>query len=215
MPVRMDSIDESSRRARRRLTDLLRDLRNARLAAGLSQRSVGANLGCSRQLIGHLEAGRVANPGVLLLCRYGAVVGIDVSIRGFPAGSPLRDAGQLRLLARFRSLCPEAWRFRTEAPVGGDRRAFDAVLSRGHAQVAIECITRLTDAQAQVRAALLKAEAAEVPRIVLVLADTRWNRAAVRDAAPTLRPAFPLDRRGLIRSLRAGRMPTGNGVVLV
>jgi transcriptional regulator with XRE-family HTH domain len=83
------------------MADLVRDLRAARLSAGLSQRAIAGSLHCSRQLIGHLEAGRIADPGVMLLCQHRAVVGLDVSLRGFPGGSPLRDAAQLRLLARF------------------------------------------------------------------------------------------------------------------
>lgn len=167
------------------------ELRGARLAAGLSQHFVATALHCSRQLIGHVESGRVAHPDLVFLSRYGAVVGLEVSVRAFPAGSPLRDAGQLALLARFRAMIDIDWQVRTEVPVGGSRRAFDAVLSIGGARLAVECVTRLTDAQAQVRAGLLKADAARIRVIIFVLADTRWNRVAMRNAAPTLDPALP------------------------
>jgi hypothetical protein len=51
--------------------------------------------------------------------------------------------------------------------------------------------------------------------MVLVLADTRTNRAALVAADETLRSAFPLARREVIASLRVGRAPSANGIVLV
>lgn len=215
MSTRKDIVDEAARAARRRITDVVDALRGARLAAGLSQNLVATGLHCSRQLVGHVESGRVADPSLVLLSRYAAVVSLEVSLRAFPAGSPMRDAGQLALLARFRATIGAQWQVRTEVPVGGSRRAFDAVISIGRARVAVECVTRLTDAQAQVRAALLKVDAAGIRVVIVVLADTRWNRVAVRHAAPTLDPAFPLRRRALLHSLRVGEVPAGNGVLLV
>ena len=69
--------------------------------------------------------------------------------------------------------------------------------------------------QAQVRAAILKQEAAGLERLVLVLAQTRHNRAAVRDAAPTILGPFPATPRVVMRALRDGELPTANGIVLV
>ncbi len=216
MATRNDRVDEAARAARRRLREVTADIRAARRAAGLSQAQVAGAVGCSRQLIGHVEAGRVADPGPILLARVAATVGLDLSLRAFPGGSPLRDAGQLGVLRRLAAALPPVWTLRTEVPVGrGDRRAFDAVLSRGADRVAVECITRLTDAQAQVRAILLKADASRIRPVILVLSDTRWNRAAVRYADPTLRAAFPLGRRTVLAALRAGAAPNGNGVLLI
>ena len=95
-----------------------------------------------------------------------------------------------------------------------ERRAFDAVLSRGHVRVAVEVVTRLTDVQAQVRPILLKQAAAHIPCMVLVLADSRLNARVVRDAAATLLPAFPIAPRLTLRCLRGGEAPSGNGYVL-
>ncbi len=96
-----------------------------------------------------------------------------------------------------------------------DRRAIDAVISRGSIRIGLEVITRLADAQAQVRAATLKQETARLDRMILVLAKTRHNRAALRAATPTLQPAFPVRARALLWALRAGHLPVGNGVLLV
>jgi transcriptional regulator with XRE-family HTH domain len=140
MPIRTHRPEEAARRARAHVTAFIDELRDARLRAGLSQRSVGRALGVSRALIGAWEA-RTLTPGAIQLYRWGAVVGLDVSIRAFPGGSPLRDAGQLRLLERFRRIVATAWICRTEVPVSNDprdRRAFDMVLARGARRVAVE-----------------------------------------------------------------------------
>jgi transcriptional regulator with XRE-family HTH domain len=217
MSTRSSRIDEAARRAHHQLDGLVRDLRAARLMAGLSQATVASSVGRSRELIAGWENRRWV-PGVVDLVRWGAVLGLDVPIRAYPRGSPLRDAGQLRTLSRARKRIGEAWGWRTEVPVSADPRdgrAVDAVISRDGAAIGLEVITRLTDAQAQVRRALLKQEAAGLDRMVLILADTRHNRLALGDAQATLRPAFALETRRTLRDLREGRLPPANGVVLV
>ena len=179
---------------------------------------MAARLGCSRQLIGAIEAGQLEDVGCIQLARIGAVVGVDIPIRAFPAGSPLRDAAQLRLLERFRDSIGEAWTWRTEVPVSAnplDRRAIDAVLVRAPHRVGIEAVTRILDAQAQTRPILLKQEAAGLQRMVLVLASTRHNRIALVEGAQTLNPAFPLPHRSLMRDLKRGQLPPANGIVLI
>ena len=209
--------DQAALRAQRQVEALICDLRAARAAAGLRQSAVAAKLGYSRQLIALWERGTVV-PGPLQLVRWGAVVGLDVSLRAFPAGGPLRDIGQLRLLTRARVLIGDGWGWRTEVPVNTDprdRRALDVVLAGPAGRIGLEAITRLTDAQAQIRAAILKQEAARLDRMLLILADTRHNRAAVVDAAPSLDGAFPASPRDVLRALRDGELPTANGIVLV
>lgn len=200
-----------------RLGEVLRDLRSARIEAGISQSEVARALGRSRSIVTTWERGEFI-PDPIQLARWGAVVGLDVVLRAYPGGSPLRDAAQLRLLRRARQLIGEGWRWRTEVPVSADpmeRRAFDAVISRGGVRIAMEAISRLVDAQAQVRALSLKQEAAGLGRVVMVLADTRHNRAALGEAEPTLRAAFPEGSRAILAALRAGAIPPANGVVLV
>jgi transcriptional regulator with XRE-family HTH domain len=216
--VRSNPVDDAARRGRRQLDAVLDDLRSARRAAGLSQASLAVALGCSRPEVSVRERGARGDIGVIQLVRMAAGVGLDISIRAYPAGSPLRDVGQLRVLARFRPAAGPLWHWQTEVPVSrdpSDRRAFDAVLSRGPLRLGVEAITRLTDAQAQVRAITLKQEAAGLTCLVLVLADTHHNRRAVHEGAPTLQPAFPLASRDLLRLLRSGELPPANGIVLV
>lgn len=217
MPARRNYLDESARRVRRHLAEVLGDMRAAREGSGLTQASVGRALRVSHQLISMWERG-VAMPDPIQLARHGAAVGLDVSLRAYPGGSPLRDAAQLKLLRLAREAIGSAWRWRTEVPVSSDpldRRAFDAVIGRGSVRIGLEAISRLTDVQSQVRAITLKQEAAHIGRVVIVLAGTRHNRAALRQAEPTLRPAFPLGQRAILAALRAGEEPSANGVLLV
>jgi len=201
----------------RQLDEAIRNLVDARSQGGLSQEAVAARIGVTRQLISLWERGHV-HPNPIQLARWAAVVGLDVTIRASPAGSPLRDAGQLKTLGRARRLIGEQWSWRTEVPVSTeplDRRAVDAGIRRGAVRIGLEVITRLSDAQAQVRAATLKQEAAGLDRMILILADTQHNRAAVRAAANTFLPAFPVSARGSLLDLRAGRLPRADAVVFV
>lgn len=218
MPIRRKPADDAARRARRQLEEVLTEARRHRLGAGLSQAAIARFLGCSRQLITAIEADQLDDVGCIQLARLGAAVGLDISIRAFPAGSPLRDAGQLRLLERFRERVGNAWAWQTEAPVSADprdRRAIDALLLGDGLRIGVEAVTRLVDSQAQTRNILLKQSAAGIDRMVLVLADTRHNREALVSGAATLRPAFPLSNRVLMRDLTAGRLPSANGIAVV
>ena len=218
MPIRRNPVDEAVRRARQQVELVVADVRRARLHAGLSQAAVARSVGCSRQLIGAVEAGRLEDLGCVQVARIGAAVGLDVTVRAYSSGSPLRDGAQLRLLQRFKSLIGQTWMWQAEAPVSSDpleRRAIDALLVRDGQRIGVEAVTRLLDVQAQVRAITLKQDAAGLGRMVLVLADTRHNRAALIDGAPTLSPAFPLPARTVLRDLASGRVPRANGVILI
>lgn len=108
--------------------------------------------------------------------------------------------------------------WRTEVPVTTnplDRRAIDAVIRRGDIRIGLEVITRLVDAQAQVRSATLKQQAAGLDGMILVLADTRHNREAVRAPTPSLAPSFPCSTHQTFQALRSGRAPAANGVLFV
>ena len=218
MPVRRNLLDEARRHGQRRWQELLRELRDARLANGLSQQAVANALGVSRSLLSQWERDRGV-PDAATLAAWGAAVGLDVSVRAFPVGPALRDAAQLRYLRRARIRIGEAWSWDTEVRVtprdSRDHRSIDAVLRREAITIGLEVITRLTDAQAQVRAALRKREDAGLTRVILALADTRHNRAAVAAAQPTLAPGFPASPRRVLHDLRQGVVPPGNGVIFV
>ena len=189
-----------------------------RRSRGISMSAVAAGIGCSRQLIGVLEHRRLGTVDPILLARYCAAVGLDLSMRAHPGGAPLRDAPQLRLLARLQAALGTTWAWRTEVPVSTDpydRRAIDAVLARERSRVGVEAIARLEDAQTEARGIGLKQQAAGLACMVILLADTRHNRYVVRAGAPTLDPMFPLRGRVVMSALRAGHAPPANGIVLL
>lgn len=218
MPRRMSLIAEADARAARQLAEVLGEVRLARQARGVSQATVARVAGCSRQVVSAVELGR-RDVGARRLARIAAAVGVDVAVRAYPGVPAVRDAGQLRLLGRLRNeLSRTRWLWQTESPVAADtrdQRAFDALLSLGGERVAVEAVTTLVDAQAQVRSILLKQGASGVGCVVLVLADTRRNRDAVAASRPTLGPAFPLRRRAILGALQTGHAPAANGLVLL
>ena len=208
---------EVERRARVRLGRAIDECRLARQRSGITQRQVADALDCSRQLVTALEAGRLGDVGVAQLSRYAGAVGLDLSVNTHLSDRLLRDVGQIRLLERFRALIGEGWRWRAEVPVNRDPRdlrAIDAVIARGTGRVGVEAITRFIDNQGQVRPILVKQEASGLSCMILVLADTRHNRAAIELAGSTLRSDFPLRARELLAELRAGRQPASNGLLL-
>ncbi len=60
----------------------------------------------SRSQYGRVERGELNLLSIEQACRAAAAVGLELSVKTFPNGDPVRDAGQLRLLERFRALLP-------------------------------------------------------------------------------------------------------------
>lgn len=188
--------------------------------AGKTLREVGRGAGMSYSQVGRVE--RAVLPSVTLrqLARIGAVVGLDVRVRAYPGATPLRDAGQIALMDRLRAHLEATLTMRTEVPlpIDGDLRAWDAVLAGFEPDAAplhTEAETRLYDAQGQLRRIALKARDAGVDTVLLVLADTPRNRAAVRAAGPMITDAYPVPPRAALASLAAGRHPGGSALVFV
>jgi transcriptional regulator with XRE-family HTH domain len=217
MAPRVRSIDRAVDRTLRDLTALGQDLRTARLAAGLTQAQVGHHAGISSRQEGRLERGRMQRFDASTVSRGLAAVGLELRIRAYPAGNPIRDAGHVALLGRFRGRVSPAWRWRVEVPVGAvpDGRAWDAVATCNGLRVAVEAETRLYDIQAQLRRILAKAGADRVDRLILVVAATHANRRVIRDVRELMRDDFPLDTRSVLAALGAGRDPGANGIVMV
>ncbi len=187
----------------------------------MSRAQVAARLGWTRQRVARIEVGRSPRAPAADLSVLAAVVGLRLQLRAFPAGPPLRDVAQLAVTGRLRERLSPSWRLVLEVPVRipGDLRAFDLVLRepRLRITVCIEVITRLTDAQAQLRAVHLKWRdgGPADSRLVVVLADTPANRRSLPAVRELLRDELPLDGRAVLAALHEGRDPGGNGVALV
>jgi len=86
--------------------DLAAEIRQARLAAGLSQGRAGAAVGISSSQFGRIERAEIQGLTIEQASRAAAAVGLKLVARGYPDGDPVRDAAQLRLLERFRVRLP-------------------------------------------------------------------------------------------------------------
>jgi transcriptional regulator with XRE-family HTH domain len=197
--------------------DLGSELREARLARGLRQTDVAQATGVSHATISRTELGLAKDLSIADAARHGAVVGLRLHARFYPAGGGLRDAAQLDLLRHLRVRIGDRWRWQLEAPLNipGDLRAFDALLTNATVTVAVEAITRLRDAQSQLRAATLKQRDGQVPRLVLLIKATEHNRQALNSAADLLATSFPLGTRATLNALSEGKDPGDNGIVLL
>jgi hypothetical protein len=80
----------------------------------------------------------------------------------------------------------------------------------------VEAETRLHDGQATIRKIQLKLRDDErVRHVIVVLAETRSNRAALRAIRPGLRSDFPLDSRVVLGALGRGACPGASGIVVL
>ncbi len=217
MPSRYRRRDEGMHQAETVLRKLAYEMRTARMAAGLSIRDVARATGVSRAQLGRVE--RAQAPGVPLrtLTVVFAVLGMRLSARPYPEGTPLRDAAQVRLLTRFQVRLPGMVRLRTEVPLRLDRdlRAWDGELSVGADTCKLEAETALYDLQATDRRIALKMADDGVERLILLVADTRRNRRVLREFRGLLAARYPLTTREILGELRAGRLPLRSGVVVL
>jgi len=193
------------------------ELRTARHVLNLTQRQLGSVIGVSASEISRRELGRSRRLAGGRLAEHAAAVGLKLSVKLWPIGGGVRDAGQVRLLGAFIARVGRPWRITLEAPIpiAGDLRAVDALMVRGAHRIAVEAITRLADLQAQVRAAQLKARDIGATRLILVVADTNANRAVLVRMRTSVVQAFDLDTRRLLTDLAAGRDPGRDGIIVV
>lgn len=212
----MRTLDEAMRREANLRRQLGEELRQARFVAGLSQRRVAGALGCSAATISRVERGLVGNLTFIHLSRQAAAVGLTLRANVFPAGAPIRDAGQLKVINRLEPHVGAPFRWMLEMPIGPrDLRAFDAGAVQPGCRVAFDVWSRVRDLQAQARASQRKQVDARVDRLILVFGDTWSNRRSVREAGEALRRAFPRSSRQILGALRAGGDPGANGIVFI
>jgi transcriptional regulator with XRE-family HTH domain len=86
-------MERATYRIRRVVRELGEEYREARYGAGLSQRRVASEAGISRSRYTRIEAGRISTLRLEEAARVGAVLGLDLSVKVYPGGGPLRDQG--------------------------------------------------------------------------------------------------------------------------
>jgi len=194
--------------------------RVSRVAAGLSLRACADASGASHQQLLRFEHGTLRRVMVEDIGAWFAVLGLDLSMKTYPAGDPIRDRVQLALLERLRVPLHPSLRWRTEVPlpIENDLRAWDAEI-RGRDprpwRVRVEAETRVADGQALERKLALKLRDDPDGHVILLVSDTRANRAALRTLSPGIRAIFPGTTRPILTALATGREPAGNGIVIM
>ena len=215
MAVHDRNQDRARRSTRRALLALGEEFRETRIRADLTLRELADRVGISPAAISRIEHGQSPHVAYETLVALGAGLGLDVPLRAYPNGDPVRDAAQLALLARFRAELPTGLGWRSEVPLGlpGDRRAWDAVIEGRGWSLPVEAESRLRDVQELQRRLALKCRDGGVDRLILLVADTRHNRHVLRLFAAELHGSFPVRERAAMAALVAGALPPGSAIV--
>ncbi len=217
MPPRDRASYQASRLIGWLLTTLGRELRLARISAGMRQADVARELGTSKSRVSRVERGLVRTLSVEALARHAGVVGLRPYVNLYPAGQRLLDAPQLALLERFRQRLHPEWTWETEVPmpIPGDLRATDCRITIPGCAIAVEAFTRLAEYEAQTRSAQRKRRDLGADRLILLVAATRANRQALADAGAVAAHAFPMSTKAVMRALAEGRDPGADAIILL
>ena len=206
-------------RARRILADLSAEFRGIRVETAISQQELGRRLGMSADKIWKVEHQRLPSLSIVEACEIGALLGLDVSVRAYPNGVRLRDAGQAPRLMKLLLNVDAPLRYRTDVPLprredAPELRAWDAVIYGHDERTSIELESRLMDVQATTRRHNLKRRDDPVDHFLLVVADTKVNRRVLAEFADLLADLPRLRTANVLAALRAGRHP-GTGLILL
>jgi len=194
----------------------LQELGAARRSAGLGLDTVGRAVGVAPSTVWRTETGVTNAPDLLLLAGIASAVGLDLRLQVYLAGDPIRDVAQQRLLVRLRGRVHASLRWATEVPlsIAGDLRAWDATIRGPTWLIGVEAETVLQDLQAIERRLALKRRDGGLDHVLLLVADTRRNRAALA-AAPAAFADFSRDSRTVLRRLASGSSPGTSAIVIL
>lgn len=217
MAAHEKQIARAERVVHRALGEVGRELRLARLNHDLSQRTAASSAGISHPTWSRLERGVGPSENVLELARALVVVGLELRINAYPAGSALRDSAHVRLLEAFRRKLGGGVHWRTEVPLpnAGDRRSWDGLAVVPPVRVGVEAETRARDSQELQRRLAGKRRDGAVDHLILLLADTRHNRTFLRSIGEGFRGDFPIRGRDALAALARSRDPGGSAIVLL
>ena len=218
MPVRQRPADLGAADARRLTRSVATELRDARIALGISQRTIARASGISPSQLGRLERGDAPDPAIGVICRVARSLGLAASVKLYPAGVPVRDAAHLALFARFERLLAPPLRLIREVPlpIEGDLRAWDGAIGGAGRLCFTEGETRIGDTQAFARRTELKLrDDGRGTVVILLVARTRHNLEVLRASREALRALLPLDSAAIARALRDGRPPAASGIIVL
>jgi transcriptional regulator with XRE-family HTH domain len=208
------------RRGREQLANALRELREARDLAGVSQRTLARELRLAQSTIWRTE-NALDDVGVVRLAEMASVLGLELAVRTYPVGDSVRDQGQLALGKRFDALLCDRWRVTDETllPGLGEQRAWDKLLrlidSSPPYLVGVDLETRIRDIQALVRRTRGRERDGRVDAILVVVSDSSINRQLAGELRRALGDGYLSEPREIARALRAGERLPGGGVLLI
>jgi transcriptional regulator with XRE-family HTH domain len=220
MGTRERPADRGRRRARDAFRRLGQEHRLARVGAGLSLREIATASAASHQQLLRFERGELERVSIAELGAWCSVVGLDLGLRAFPAGDPMRDRAQLQLLDRLRVRVHPSLRWRPEVPlpIEGDLRAWDAEITGRNPtpwRARVEAETRIDDGQALERRLALKVRDDPAGHLILLVSDTRANRRALASIGVGLDHLTPARTREMLAALTAGQDPGRGGIVIL
>ena len=198
-----------------------RELRIARMNAGLSQSRLAALADLSQTEVSKAERGRL-DISLDARCRLAAACGHELGWRLYPVTTVrLRDSGQLALAQVIVSAAHKSWRPRLEVAIApGDPRAADLVLTGPTEIIHIEIERALVDFQAQLRSAQGKRDALAARdqrpiRLVIAIPDTMRSRARLAPFANLISQTMPNTPRTIWRAIRGGEPLNEDGILFV
>ena len=206
-------------RGRKSLGTFAAEIRERRIELGLSQRSVASAAGLSRPRYTRVEGAKVETVSIMEATCIASVLGLDLSLKAFPGGDPLRDGASAARLEALGARVALPLRFRTEVALPDregwtEQRAWDAEVRGRGERTTFELEMQIRDAQALERRITLKRRDDPPDHFVLLVASTRHNRRVLVDHPrffadlPRLRPST------VYRAVEAGRHPP-SGLILV
>ena len=186
------------------------------METGMSAREVSHVIGISHTELLRIERAAAPWATIRVLARIASVLGHELSVGVHPIGLPVRDKAHISLLRRFAARLHKSIRWRTEVPIPipGDRRSADGVAAANAFDAVVEAETRIHDIQAVVRGLRAKQRDLGATRAILLLADTRHNRAVV-NTLPELKDEFPISIRACMAALARGEDPGGDCLLIL
>jgi transcriptional regulator with XRE-family HTH domain len=210
-------MDRANQRADAAIRGAGREIRIARRDRNLSLDRAGAAAGISAAATSRIERGLAPEVSVLRLTQLAEVVGLELSLRLFAGGSPIRDEVHASLLGRCRDGIHPSLRWSIEVPLPnlGDDRAWDAMVSGPGWRYGVEAETAPRDVQALSRRLALKLRDGDVDGIILVLPRTRRVREFLAASRGMLAEAFPIPGTVALARLKDGLDPGGSSIILI
>ena len=97
------------------------EFRDQRLTLGRSQQAVADAARISRARLSRIENGKVPRLSILEASQIAAVLGLDLSVRAYPGGSPVRDSAHAERLRGMLDHAHAPLSCRTEVPLAAGR----------------------------------------------------------------------------------------------